>query len=170
MYKIQVMCNTSPIIGLMAIGRLSLLWELFETVYIPEAVYDELCADTITHQDDINIIKKCITDGKLVLCKVDNQKMVESLYGRLHFGELEVIIGAKEKGVKLAVIDDLAARKMANDVLLDTIGILGILVLAKSNGLIKTIKEDVDKLRESGYRISDKLYFDVLKRAGEANS
>ena len=170
MNKIRVMCNTSPIIGLMTIGRLSLLWELFETVYIPEAVYDELCADSITHKDDISVIKKCIADGKLILCKVENRKMVESLYGRLHFGELEVIIGAKEKDIKLAVIDDLAARKMANDVLLDTVGILGILLLAKSSGLIKTIKEEVDKLRESGYRISDRLYYDTLKRAGEVNA
>ena len=35
MDKIKVICNTSPIIGLMSINRLSLLWQLFDVVFIP---------------------------------------------------------------------------------------------------------------------------------------
>lgn len=98
MNKIQVMCNTSPIIGLLSIGRLNLLWELFETVFIPQAVYDELCADSASHKEDIEEIKHCIEHGQLIICRVENQQMVRSLYGRLHYGELEVMIGAKVIG------------------------------------------------------------------------
>jgi predicted nucleic acid-binding protein len=38
---IKVMCNASPIIGLSILGKLNLLWEMFE-VFIPEEVYNEV--------------------------------------------------------------------------------------------------------------------------------
>lgn len=93
--------------------------------------------------------------------------MVKNLYGKLHFGELEVIVGAKECGISLALIDERAARKMASEFLVDTIGILGILSWAKKQGLIPEIKTDIDKLRAKGYRISDSLYQQVLLKNGE---
>lgn len=40
-----------------------------------------------------------------------NADTVKALYGRLHFGELEVIVGAKELGIDFAIIDEHAARK-----------------------------------------------------------
>ena len=36
-----VVSDTTPLIGLASIGRLNLLKELFEEVYIPQAVFDE---------------------------------------------------------------------------------------------------------------------------------
>ncbi|GAB6154993.1 hypothetical protein JCM17380_37440 [Desulfosporosinus burensis] len=38
-----------------------------------------------------------------------NQSMVEQLQGRLHRGEVEVIVGAKELAMSTVVIDDLHA-------------------------------------------------------------
>ena len=86
---------------------------------------------------------------------------------KLHYGELEVIVAAKELGLQMAVIDEKAARKMASEFLVDTIGILGILILAKQRGFLECIKPDVDKLRMNGYRISDELYIQILTKAGE---
>lgn len=42
MNKKKFLCNTSPIIGLISIGRLSLLWKLFDEVILPEAVYKRI--------------------------------------------------------------------------------------------------------------------------------
>lgn len=95
--------------------------------------------------------------------------MVKSMYGKLHFGELEVIVATKELGLHLAIIDEKAARKMASEFLIDTIGILGILILAKQNQLLSCVKPDIDKLRMNGYRISDELYEQLLEKAGENN-
>lgn len=39
---IRVVCNSSPIIGLSKIGKLDLLWTLFDEVMIPEAVFEEI--------------------------------------------------------------------------------------------------------------------------------
>ena len=41
---IKVICNAGPIIGLMGIGKLNLLWQLFDEVVIPKAVLQELYA------------------------------------------------------------------------------------------------------------------------------
>ena len=92
-----------------------------------------------------------------------------TLYGRLHFGELEVIVGAKELGIDFAIIDEHAARKMASEFLIDTIDVLGILSLAKTKGLINLVKPEMDKLISKGYRISDKLYNQILARNNEVN-
>lgn len=137
MNKMKVICNTSPIIGLMSIDRLPLLWQLFDEVLIPQAVEKELCVSSIEHSKEVEAIKEYITEGKLTVYQVKNEEIVKKMYGKLHYGELEVIIGAKECNLPLAIIDERSARKMASEFLIDTIGILGILTLAKKQGLIQ---------------------------------
>lgn len=123
MAKVRVICNTSPIIGLLAINRLELLEKLFDEIYIPEAVYRELCINAEKYSHEVEQIHKKVESGIFVVYQVKNADVVKKLYGRLHYGELEVIIGAKE----------------------------------------------LDVLRKSGYRISDKLYYSVLEQNGELN-
>lgn len=167
MSKIRVICNASPIIGLFAIDKVGILWELFDEIVMPKAVYDELCADSVKHRKETEELKRLVSCGKLQICQIQNKELVKTLYGKLHFGELEVIVGAKEQNIRLAIIDEKAARKLAAEFLVDTIGILGILMLAKQRGILLQIKPELDKLRSSGYRISDGLYWSVLERTDE---
>ena len=167
MNKMKVICNTSPIIGLMSIDRLPILWQLFDEVLIPQAVEKELCVSSIEHSKEVEAIKEYITEGKLTVYQVKNEEIVKKMYGKLHYGELEVIIGAKECNLPLAIIDERSARKMASEFLIDTIGILGILTLAKKQGLIQCVKPDIDYLRKNGYRISENLYNRILEQNEE---
>lgn len=167
MSKVRVVCNTSPIIGLVSINRLPLLWQLFDEIILPEAVYNELCADSVHHQAEVEEIQDCVLSGRFKVYQVKNADMVKALYGKLHYGELEVIVGAKELDISLAIIDERAARRMASEFLVDTIGILGILSLAKQRGIISCIKPDLDRLRENGYRIAESLYQQILIKNGE---
>lgn len=96
MSKMKVICNTSPIIGLMSIHRLSLLWQLFDEILIPRAVEDELCAKSSEHPQEVEEIKRCIAEGRFMVYQIQNEEIVKKLYGKLHYGELEVIVGAKE--------------------------------------------------------------------------
>lgn len=96
-----------------------------------------------------------------------NSGLVKQLYGKLHFGELEVIVAAKELNIPIAVIDERAARKMAAYFLIQTIGIIGVLSLAKQRYLIDYVKPEIDALRQIGYRISENLYKQILTKNGE---
>ena len=150
MAKMRVICNTSPIIGLLTINRLELLEKLFDEIYIPEAVYRELCINAEKYSHEVEQIRKKVESGIFVVYQVKNADVVKKLY-------------------PLAIIDETNARKMASEFLVDTLGILGIVTQAKRKGLVKEVKSELDVLRKSGYRISDKLYYSVLEQNGELN-
>ena len=90
------------------------------------------------------------------------------LYGKLHLGELETIIGAKEDtDIRFAIIDEKAARTFASATFVDTLGILGVLSYAKSKGKIEAVRPYMDMLIQNNYRVSDILYNQVLKNEQE---
>lgn len=57
--------------------------------------------------------------------------LVEQLYGKMHKGELEVIIAAKELSREFVLIDEKTARNFAEMNLLSPIVTIGLLVVAK---------------------------------------
>ena len=73
----------------------------------------------------------------------------------------------KETNADLLAINDLKARGMAHALEIKIIGTLGILLLAKDNGLIEEIKPLLEELRKIGAYISNSLYNRILKDAGE---
>jgi predicted nucleic acid-binding protein len=164
---IKVVCNSSPIIGLSIINKLELLWELFDEVFIPKAVYDEILNSknnkTFGVEGLINAVdRKCIK-----VYEVKNKVLVDELYGKLHRGELETIISAKELKINDVIIDEKAARSFAEAMLLQTTGVIGILILAKKTNRIPEIKKYLDLLISQGYRISNRLYENALKKCCE---
>ena len=162
----EVICNSSPIIGLSAINRLDLLWLLVDRVIIPHGVFEEVVSAE-NNKTGAEELKKAIEEGYIEIYHVKNRALIDQLYGRLHIGELEVIVSAKELGIGHVIIDDLSARNMANAMCIKTLGIMGILLIAKERGYIEELKIEVDKLIDCGYRISLKLYHEILKKAGE---
>lgn len=95
------------------------------------------------------------------------KRIVQKLYGKLHKDELEVIIGAKELDIKFVVIDEHAARNLAKTFLLQPIGTIGILLLAKKKGSIGEVKPLLDTLLDHGFYISKRLYQQVLNQVDE---
>jgi predicted nucleic acid-binding protein len=158
---IKVVCNTSPIIGLSSIDKLNLLWEIFET-RIPKEVYNEVVSGNETKISGKKELMKAIEAGKIKIFDVQDQEFINKIYGHLHKGELEVIIGAKEQNVEVVIIDEKSARRFAKDLGLRPIGVLGILKLAKLEGKIDKLKPCLDMLIERKFRISDSLYAKLL--------
>ena len=67
------------------------------------------------------------------------------------------------------MIDEKKGRKIAKENGLIIVGILGLLIEAKQEGLISTVKQTLDKLVfEVGFRVNPKLYSYILQVAGEA--
>jgi len=127
----EAVCNSSPIIGLSLIGQLSLLWKLFDKVYITEEVYNEIVDDKLLKLGSKEL-KNAVEDKKISIYSVQNKELVNQLYGRLHKGELEVIVAAKELEIKRVIIDDKSARYFAESMMLKTVGLLGLLLLQKT--------------------------------------
>ena len=152
----NIVMNASPLIFLDKIGRLELLNELFEGIYIPKAVIQEI--DTIKNQSEKVKLAKILYNEFEVL----NKTAVAGLLGKLHLGEVEVIVGAIEQNIAVVVLDDNVARIKAKQIGLEVTGTLGILLRAKAKGYIDDISTDLDKLKEAGMYLSDHIIRQVL--------
>lgn len=164
--SLSVVCNSSPIIGLSLISHLDLLWKIFDIVYITEAVYEEV---VINAQNKIggSQLKSAVNNGEIKIYKVKDELFVSRFSGRLHKGELEVIIAAKELKTDYLLLDKRDARVLATTLLLEPTGIIGVLRIAKIKGEIESLRELLDELIDKGFRISRSLYMEVIDEVGE---
>ncbi|MGL4344903.1 MAG: DUF3368 domain-containing protein [Cellulosilyticaceae bacterium] len=163
----KIVCNSSPIIGLSMIGRLDLLWKLFDEVIIPAEVYKEVVGTCSVARAGDRELAQAVAEGKIKIYHVKNTALVDQLYGRLHHGELEVMVAAKELGLKHVIIDDRSARYFAHTMMIKTLGLIGLLLLAKQKNIIQEVKPYLDQLIERDYRVSVKLYNQILEKAEE---
>jgi len=82
-------------------------------------------------------------------------------------GEASAIALALETSENIIILDDWKARKLAERLGLSVTGTLGVIIKAKNNGIIPTIKPYLDKIRETNFRISEELEQIALKEANE---
>ncbi len=162
-----VVSDTSPILGLSAIGLLELLQEQFGAVFIPQAVLAELKVETDFRGTPT--IQKALKAGWIEAREIQNQPLVQALSLELDKGESEAITLALDLGIEIIVMDENMGRERARVMGLKTIGVLGILLNAKKNGRIESVRDAMQALRrEIGFFISNHLYRQILKQAGES--
>jgi len=65
------------------------------------------------------------------------------------------------------LIDENRARTISQRLELQIIGTAGILLAAKNEGKIDFVRPFLDSLRSHQFRLSDKVYRSILKRANE---
>jgi predicted nucleic acid-binding protein len=160
-----IVSDTSPINNLAAIGQLDLLRQLYNTVIIPEAVYQELTETEIPAAGAIEVQ----TLDWIQTRQVTNRALVEILRNQLDGGEAEAIALAVELNADQVLIDERRGRMAAAQLSLQYVGILGILVEAKGRGLIPTVKPLLDALiDQAGFWVAEPLYNRVLQLAGES--
>ncbi len=157
-----VVVNTSPWIALSICRQVSLLEKLYTDVYIPYEVKEEIL---FRGKEGIGV-KELNTSKWLKIEKVSCVEKIELLY-ELERGEAEVIVLAKEKGIKCVLIDEKIARMQAKILGLDVIGTLGLLLKAKRKGMIPLIKPLITKMLEKGIWIKDEIVKGILKEARE---
>lgn len=159
-----VVSNTSPIINLAAVNQLSILYELYDRIIIPEAVFHEICVIG-AGQPGSEEVKKF---DWIITQKVSNQTLVKALRIELDRGEAEAIALAIELNADLLLIDEKIGRSVATRFDLKFIGLLGIIIEAKSKGLVESLRPILNDLQtQAGFWISRKLYDHVLKFANE---
>lgn len=82
-------------------------------------------------------------------------------------GEASAIALALETPVCTIILDDYKARKIADQLGLHFTGTIGVIVKAKLNGVIPSIKPLLSKIRTTDFRLSIELELLALKEAGE---
>ena len=158
-----VVSNTSPIINLAAIGQLDLLRERYNTVYIPDAVYQEITVQGAGRPGDVEVR----TLAWLVRRTVSDHAYVQTLRQQVDRGEAEAIALARELSADWLLIDELLGRDVAAQEGLPFTGIIGVLLVAKQSGLLSEIRPSLDALRTNDFWISQRLYLDILRHVGE---
>jgi len=155
--------DTSPLLFLAKLERLDLLRQGADSIYIPQAVWEEVRAkpDTAYIQ-----IKRAVSVW-LKVATVTNTEAVELLLADLDWGEAEAIVLAKTFKADYVLLDDLDARRFARRAGLKPVGTLGILLAARLRGEIPLIRLEIDRLQALGFRASTELIKAVLQEAGE---
>ena len=161
----SVICNTSPLQYLYQIKLLSLLPELFghEQILIPQAVVNEINTGRRKNKNLPTLTEL----SWVVICPPVNSSLLLKYPARLGNGEKHVLALGLDTPDALLVMDDRIARRYAFDAGLDVTGTLGILLLAKQQGLLTSVKPSLDHLLNSGFHISANIYLKALELAGE---
>jgi len=164
-----IVSDTSPISNLIVVGYDRLLPQLFGTVIIPDAVYQELIANGNNHP----VTQTVQTVDWLEVRSVTDEQQVEELEHdrNLDPGEANAIVLALELGANQLLIDERLGRLEAKRQGLRITGILGVLLAAKNQALISEVRPIMDALiQQSNFRIGSQLYDEVLRLAGESTS
>ncbi|HEY8927986.1 MAG TPA: DUF3368 domain-containing protein [Mucilaginibacter sp.] len=96
-----------------------------------------------------------------------NKKYQSIIESSVDKGEASAIALAIEFDESLLIIDDLKGRRFAQNLGLNITGTIGIIVEAKLLGFIPSVGEIITKIRETDFRISEKIELIALKKAGE---
>ena len=157
----KIVSNTTPILSLLKLNRLELLQNIYKQIYIPTAVYKEIEAGKakvyykdLSKIDWINIVE--IQDKQAVKYFLD-----------LDAGEAEAIVLATELNADLIILDEKLGRFHAKHADLKVTGTIGILIKAKSEGLIGELKPLLNELTDKEVWISEILKSQILKIARE---
>ena len=138
---------------------------MYGAIYIPDEVYVEVVVEGTGKPGAAEV-----EAANWIYCHsvsdVDQVRILQSQH-LLHLGECATIVLAREIGAEQVILDDNAARREAIARGLPVIGTVGVLLIAKTQRIIPSVRPILDSLRAQGTRISQNLYYQILARAGE---
>ncbi len=164
---VLVVCDSTPLIYLARLGRFDLLRKLHESVLLPPAVWHEVA-----------VVGSELPEGQQVQLAAKEQWLrVESPRAELQLRGVEVEdldLGEKQalqlaiEQHALLIIDEALGRAVATRLGLKVTGTVGLLIRARREGLLMSLRTELDRLRsETNFRMSEILYRDALRSVGE---
>ncbi|MFZ1389849.1 MAG: DUF3368 domain-containing protein [Thiolinea sp.] len=156
-----VIADSSALVAVSTYQGLDWLEPLFGTVLVPTAVYNEVCTQGKPQASQL----KAYLDGRVRTVNLSAFNLQKTT--GLGAGELEAIALYKAENAQLFLIDDQKAKKSAFANGLETLGSVGLLLLAKEEGLIHEIRSRLTLLEQSEIYLSSKLIEQILQAAGE---
>ena len=146
-----IISDATCFIILSKIGELEILRATYGSIVTTSAVVTEYGAELpgwVSLRDPVSISQK------------------DSI-GILGIGEASAISLALEISDSTLILDDQQARRVAERLGLMVTGTLGVLVRAKLKGLIPSIRPMIEKMRQTNFRLSEKVETEALGQAGE---
>ena len=156
------MCDTSAIQYLYQLELLHILPALADHVVVPPSVVEELEEGRAS-----GVRLPDLTALDWVAVRRPASEAALPLVTDLGRGEAGVLMLALESRGSVAVLDDALARRVAETLDLSFTGTLGLLLDAKSAGLIAEIGPMLDQLDALRFRLAPHTRAAVLKLAGE---
>ncbi len=150
-----VISDTSCLIILTNIGELHLLHKVYKEIITTIEVATEY-GESLPEWIEI--------------MPVADKYRQELLEMQIDKGEASAIALAIEIPNSVIIIDDYKARKVANRLGLSYTGTIGVIIKAKLQGIIPSIKPFLDKIRNTDFRLSSEIEQQALKAAGEWES
>ena len=163
MTKPAIIADSSPLISLAIIGQLDLLPQLYNSVLLPPAVWDEVTVKGAGLPG-----AQTVREAAWLTIQTPEQAAVAPLSILVDKGEAEVIVLAQQTLDSIVLLDDAQARHVAERLGIRKIGTLGILRRAKKSGLIDEIKVYIEQLRIQGIYIRSSLVDAILRDVGES--
>jgi predicted nucleic acid-binding protein len=154
--------NTSPLVFLVREDLLEVLRAGVDEVAVPEPVIEQIHGHgmddpTVRGIDRVDWLT--IIPGPVIPPAI--------AAWRLGLGESAVLALASAEAGSWAVVDDWGARRCARSLSIPVIGTLGLVLLAKQEGLIPAARPVIERLRRSGMYLSDEIIREALARVGE---
>jgi predicted nucleic acid-binding protein len=157
----MVFSNTTPIIALSSIERLTLLPQLFGEIHLVTEVIDE-----------------CAMGGPIVVPALQELSWIKSVQStpvqnssvllELDKGEKHTLDMACKLKADWVIIDEKIGRNMAEYLGLQVTGTLGVLLKAKQQGLIASFLDSVLAMQAQGIYYQSALIKRLAQRVGEA--
>ena len=155
----KAVSNTTPLRYLIAIEEEHLLGELFEKVFVPTAVHEEL-TDSRTPE---SVRRRVLTLPAWFEVRTI-QDTQETFSVMLHRGEREAILLAEALRADVLLIDEQIGRTIALGRNLPLSGTLGVLERADRIGLVADFPDVLRRLKTGGFFIAEGLEQQLLER------
>lgn len=156
----KVVSDTTPILSLSSIHKLDILRLLFNQLYIPRAVHQEMKTKKLSAYREIDADWFKVIDIK-------GTDYLGFLLNDLDAGEAEAIVLAREIKADILLIDERIGYDIAKNQNIFATGTLAVLLMAKQKGIIQKVKPLLDEMIQKGRWYSDKTRESFLKRIGE---
>ena len=161
-----IISNTSPLLNLAIINHLHLLQQQFGQILVPPVVLEELKPDT--GYPGAERIEQALREGWLQVVELKDNNLAQALMLELDKGESAAIALALEQKQSRILMDERDGRAKAKMLGVQPVGVLGVLLRAKNQGAVTSVKATMQALKaEAGFFIADDLFKTIIAAAGE---
>ncbi len=159
----RIVVDASPVICLCKSGLGNLIVDLFDEIIIPKQVLEEILSgkeiessfQTIVSNPHVKNKDDVIIDTRVAAWDLGN-------------GENSVISFALSHPEYYVILDDREARRCAMAFGCNFMGTVGVIIFAKKQGFVISIKESLQRLRNAGLWMSESFIKDICRIGGES--